>query len=337
MRPWVIGCVERRMDQGWVYVLVNSSMPNIAKVGRTTRSPADRALELSAATGVATPFVVAFDQVFEDCSDAERLIHAELDRRGFRVAPNREFFRGAPSEIIRVIIEVAERNGPVPIAGPHPSAERLCSAAQRALFGEDDTLQDTTEALRLYKLASARGSLIAFERMGQIYNAFYLGSRDHLKRRHAVNTLKEGARRGNYYCYCELSVIFTAERQLGNFVKSWDLFFARRRDAPVKELDKDPARFGSALARYILQSLELGVQPAHTAELAPEATRITTALLAQLDAARSNQAARRFITAALRWVYEALQNGPYNQRMSVKPAELMLLPGWVSEAAVASA
>jgi hypothetical protein len=59
--------------------------------------------------------------------------------------------------------------------------------------------------------------------------------------------------------------------------------------------------------------------------------------LAQLDAARSNRAARRFITAALRWVYEALENGPYNQRMSVKPAELMLLPGWVSEAAVASA
>ena len=47
------------MEPGWVYVLVNSSMPGIAKVGRTTRAPRDRAAELSGVTGVATPFIVA--------------------------------------------------------------------------------------------------------------------------------------------------------------------------------------------------------------------------------------------------------------------------------------
>jgi len=325
------------MDQGWVYVLVNSSIPSMAKVGRTTRSPADRALELSAATGVATPFVVAFDQMFEDCSEAERLIHAELERRGLRVAPNREFFRGAPSDIIRVIIEVAERNGPVPMVGPSPSADRLRIAADRALFGQGDTLQDTGEALRLYKLAGARGSLTAFERIGQIYNALYLASPDNLKRRRAVNALKEGARRGNYYCYCELTVIFTAERQAGNFAKAWDLFFARRQVAPVKELETDPARFGAACARYILQALELRLHPAHRTELVPQANSITTALLAQLDAARGNPSARRLIATALRWVYEVLQTAPASMRVAARPPALTLLPGWVCEPAIAIA
>ena len=35
------------MEPGWGYVLVNSSMPGLAKVGRTTRSPAERVAELS--------------------------------------------------------------------------------------------------------------------------------------------------------------------------------------------------------------------------------------------------------------------------------------------------
>jgi hypothetical protein len=325
------------MDQGWVYVLVNSSIPCMAKVGRTTRCPADRALELSTATGVATPFVVAFDQMFEDCSEAERLIHAELDRRGLRVAANREFFRGPPSEIIRVIIEVAERNGPVPVIGPHPSADRLRIAAERALFGEGDTLQDTGEALRLYNLASTRGSLVAFERIGQIYNALYLASHDHPMRRRAINVLKEGVRRGNYYCYCELSVLFAAERQVGNFMKAWELFFARRRAAPMKELETDPARFGGACARYILQALELALHPAHRDELAAEANCILAALLAQLDTARRSPSARQLITTALRWVYETLQNTPMPVRARVRPADLTLLPRWVCKPAIAIA
>jgi GNAT superfamily N-acetyltransferase len=308
----------------------------MAKVGRTTRSPADRALELSAATGVATPFVVAFDQEFEDCSEAERVIHDELDRRGLRVAPNREFFRGAPSEIIRVIIEVAERHGPVPVAGPLPSADRLRLAADRALFGQDDTMQDTGEALRLYKLAGARGSLMAFERMGLIYSALYLASRDRAKRRRAVSALKEGARRGNYYCYCELAVIFTAERQAGNFAKAWDLFFARRQDARVMELDADQARFGAACARYIFQALDLGIQPVHRDELTAETDGITAALLAQLDAARGKPLARQLLATALRWVYETLHDTSVTGRVSAKPGKPTLMPGWVCDQAIAT-
>ena len=88
------------MQEGWVYVLVNSSMPGMAKVGRTFRLPSERVAELQS-TGVATPFILAYEQVFADCCAAEKAVHDELDRRGLRVALNREFFRGPPSDIIR--------------------------------------------------------------------------------------------------------------------------------------------------------------------------------------------------------------------------------------------
>jgi hypothetical protein len=324
------------MEQGWVYVLVNSSMPGMAKVGRTTRAPAERASELSTATGVATPFVVAFDQTFEDCFEAERLIHAELDRRGLRVAPNREFFFGAPSEIIRVILEFSERQGPQCAIAQFPCADRLRIAADNALFGQGNTLQDTGDALRLYKLAAARGSLIAFERMGQIYNALYFESRDRPRRRRTLNALKEGARRGNYYCFCELGVLFTAERHIGNFIKCWDLFFEHRAVAPILELEGDPGRFAAACGRYIAQALELGMQPSHRRELDNAAEAIVSALMAQLDAARGDRAARMSLTTALRWAYESMQSAPLIMGLAEQPKPAPL-PKWVSERSIATA
>ena len=111
------------MEPGWVYVLVNSSMPGLSKVGRTSRPPAERVAELSSATGVATPFVLAFDQQVADSCAAERAVHAELDRRGLRVASNREFFRGPPSEIVRVVLDVAAPRALAP-SSPGPTSAR---------------------------------------------------------------------------------------------------------------------------------------------------------------------------------------------------------------------
>jgi hypothetical protein len=323
------------MEQGWVYVLVNSSIPNMAKVGRTTHAPAQRAAELSAATGVATPFVLAFDQPFENCVEAERRVHGELDRRGLRVAPNREFFRGAPSEIIKVVIEVAEQIGPAAPTGPNPCAERLRLAAEGALFGEGDILQDTGEALRLYKLASARGSLLAFERMGQIYTALYLAKPDRPRRRRSMMALKEGARRGNYYCYCEMAVIFAADHHIANFVKAWNLFFTQRISSFVQELELDPGRHGAACGRYIGQALELGLKPAHFTELSGAADTIIANLLADLQAVRTDQAARQPLTTALRWAYENLQAPPV-PIATFQPANRSMSPNWVRRQAIVS-
>lgn len=47
-------------ELGFLYVLANSAMPNMVKVGKTTRSSLERAEELSRATGLPTPFIVIY-------------------------------------------------------------------------------------------------------------------------------------------------------------------------------------------------------------------------------------------------------------------------------------
>lgn len=48
------------IEPGHIYILVNPSMEGLVKIGKTTRDPESRARELSQATGVPTPFYVAF-------------------------------------------------------------------------------------------------------------------------------------------------------------------------------------------------------------------------------------------------------------------------------------
>jgi hypothetical protein len=43
---------------GWVYTLTNPAMPRLVKIGLTTKTPKERAAELTAATGVPMPFKV---------------------------------------------------------------------------------------------------------------------------------------------------------------------------------------------------------------------------------------------------------------------------------------
>lgn len=76
------------MNAGFLYVLINASMPDVVKVGMTERAPEGRAKELSGVTGVPTPFVVVYQEFFDDCSAAEEYVHTLLETRGYRVAIN---------------------------------------------------------------------------------------------------------------------------------------------------------------------------------------------------------------------------------------------------------
>ncbi len=78
------------MNPGYVYILVNPSLPGCVKIGRTLRDSRARARELFT-SGLPTPFQVAFE-IFSECHDElEAAIHVEL--RDFRITDNREFFR----------------------------------------------------------------------------------------------------------------------------------------------------------------------------------------------------------------------------------------------------
>ena len=89
---------------GWVYVLTNAAMPDLVKIGMTGRNPATRAAELTAATGVPAPFVIAWSRAVSDCAAVEASVHRLLDNR--RVSGNREFFR-CDVATARQVIEAA--------------------------------------------------------------------------------------------------------------------------------------------------------------------------------------------------------------------------------------
>lgn len=86
---------------GHVYLLVNSSMPGLVKIGYTDRDPHRRAEELSVVTGVAVPFVVAFSVAVPNPAELEEKIHTVLEE--FRISNNREFFRVSVGRAIAAI------------------------------------------------------------------------------------------------------------------------------------------------------------------------------------------------------------------------------------------
>lgn len=88
---------------GYVYVMINPSLPNLVKIGKTSREPSERAKELSSATGVPTPFILVYYKPFRDCHMAESIIHQFFEEKGARVNGNREFFQVSTTEAIDLI------------------------------------------------------------------------------------------------------------------------------------------------------------------------------------------------------------------------------------------
>ena len=125
LNPWLVMPVSTTPTKpGWVYILTNPALPGMVKVGLTTRSLTERAGELTAASGVPLPFVVAWGRAVTDCAFVEKAVHRMLDDR--RVSGKREFFR-CDVATARQVIEAAAgaKLGRVYRAGPaRPSARR---------------------------------------------------------------------------------------------------------------------------------------------------------------------------------------------------------------------
>jgi len=100
------------MSEGYIYILFNRSLRNdFYKIGKTTRTPEQRAQELSSATGVPEDFEILYKKKVADCDWAEQLVHERLEI--YRTSTSSEFFE-VPSEIaIYAIEEVANAVGTV--------------------------------------------------------------------------------------------------------------------------------------------------------------------------------------------------------------------------------
>ncbi len=335
-------------EPGSVYVMLNASFPGLAKVGRTTRPAIERVAELSAATGVPTPFVLAFEQAFQDCARGERAVHAELDRLGWRTSRNREFFRAAPSDIIRIVQAHAAAEAAGDGASPElvslraTQAVRLLAQAEASCHGLGDTLQDKTEASRLYRAAAAAGSLVAVERLAMLLAECHLDPK--AGRRRAMRLLKFGAHAGNYFCLASMAALFARDPHVPNFIKAWDQFFRDRAVSRCEEAEAEPGRFLAACRSYITLCLQIGIEPQHAAAMQDEAQAIQLSLLEALKTARQpgdpadiDPEARHLLARALRWSYETLRpageddvlEGEALPDWAVGPRATRRLPRWL--------
>jgi hypothetical protein len=78
------------METGYVYILINSSMPGLVKIGHAMQLPEGQAKELLQPTGVPTPFQVAWYKKTPYHIQAGHLLHNFIAR--FRSDRGREFF-----------------------------------------------------------------------------------------------------------------------------------------------------------------------------------------------------------------------------------------------------
>jgi len=93
--------------QGYVYVLMSPAFPSLLKIGRTTKSPQDRANELST-TGSPEKFVVVHSVISKNCVLLEQALHEYYKDK--RYNQNREFFEIQVADVIQKIDEIITEN-----------------------------------------------------------------------------------------------------------------------------------------------------------------------------------------------------------------------------------
>lgn len=95
--------------QGYVYVLTNSYVPNVVKIGHTTRSPQVRAMEISQGTGVVGTWQVEYYWTVDDSYASEQLVFRELSEHRL---PRSEMFQISAERAKMVMDAMLQVNSP---------------------------------------------------------------------------------------------------------------------------------------------------------------------------------------------------------------------------------
>ncbi|OQB44478.1 MAG: T5orf172 domain protein [bacterium ADurb.Bin157] len=217
------------IKKGFIYVLANSMMPNIVKVGLTQNAPETRAAELSSATGVPTPFILVYEKYVSDCVAAEKFVHTLLESQGYRVAKNREFFQAPVKAVIEAILAlpdelIADSNNQFSgsFASKNEPWRDLWDHAETLCFGKNGEIQDIKEAVKLYKKAIKLGCKLAYYRLGTIYSGIFRDIEINFET--AFEYFKAGAYKGHDFCWLSLANQFLIKHEIDNAIKSLGKF-----------------------------------------------------------------------------------------------------------------
>ncbi|MBR3758246.1 MAG: GIY-YIG nuclease family protein [Bacteroidaceae bacterium] len=194
--------------KGFVYIMMNPSYQGIVKIGKTCKDPEERARELSSSTGVATPFIVVYKREFYNCDLAEKIAHAVLTEKGYRVNDAREFFNISIPDAIDLILNLPNEMSDMEDFSDDEEeeyeeslAESYYRRAEDCYYGYNDTFEDEEQAIYYYEESARLGYKEAYRKIGKIW-------KDKGNTYKAIRTFQEGANKGDYYCYAELGKIY---------------------------------------------------------------------------------------------------------------------------------
>lgn len=95
--------MNKKPNYGIVYVLTNSVMPGLVKIGMTTRENIDTRMKELYGTGVPIPFECKYACKVKpsDCSKIEKALHTAFEPN--RINVNREFFQIKPEQAMAIL------------------------------------------------------------------------------------------------------------------------------------------------------------------------------------------------------------------------------------------
>lgn len=209
-------------------------MPGLAKVGKTTRNPATRLAELSNATGVPTPFILAYQQPVTNCDFVESSLHRELENEGFRVASNREFFNAPLHVIIQKIVKISNsqiqdnlnnrKKTNKKSEQDHNLAHEIYELGNLYYYGTNETLKNDTKALKYYEQAASMEYQLAYSSVAKLYE---FGSNGGIRedREKALFFYKKCVRSGFWWYKSSIARIFLRNGQKSAAISHWKNLF----------------------------------------------------------------------------------------------------------------
>lgn len=102
-----IGMFSGKEGNQWVYILSNSTMPDILKIGYTKLDPSIRSKQISNSTGVPLEFQVEWAYKCFNGEEIEKETHIYLQKH--RLNKSREFFKITLEEAIEIIERIGNK------------------------------------------------------------------------------------------------------------------------------------------------------------------------------------------------------------------------------------
>jgi T5orf172 domain len=141
-----MGLVEFESLRGFIYVLSHPQVPNLLKIGFTTRQVEERVAELNAATAVPGPFMIEGVFPSSDPEQHEFVVHGMLAESRIE---SKEFFRVDLKEVLRAVSLICgaasylrtqdlpnQVEPPEPAGTVSPAAGTMSSGGQARKWGE---------------------------------------------------------------------------------------------------------------------------------------------------------------------------------------------------------